>query len=150
VALISAQDEQTLRDLFTQRLSEDVNIVYFTQHESKLIVPGQECDFCGKTRELLQDLAPLSEHLHLQIKDFVADAADAQARGVERIPAISLEGRAKGRVRFSGIPAGYEFASLIEDLLDVAAGTTDLTEASRQALANVTEPVHIKVFVTPT
>lgn len=150
MALISSQDTQTLSALFTERLSNDVNLVYFTQHESKLTVPGQECDFCGKTRELLEELGGLSERLHLEVKDFVGDAGEAQRRGIDRIPAISLEGRAKGKVRFFGIPAGYEFSTVVEDVLDVGAGTTDLSEASRAALAQITEPVHIKVFVTPT
>jgi glutaredoxin-like protein len=54
------------------------------------------------------------------------------------------------RIRFLGAPAGYEFMSLVEAVL--LAGTTDsgLAPASRDAIAGLTRPIDIKVFVTPT
>lgn len=42
-----------------------------------------------------------------------------------------------------GCGTGYEFATLIEDLLDVSCGTTGLQQASREVLAGLQEPVHI-------
>ena len=45
MALISPEDRQTLQTLFEQELQDDVNIIYFTQRESVLIVPGQECTY---------------------------------------------------------------------------------------------------------
>jgi glutaredoxin-like protein len=53
-------------------------------------------------------------------------------------------------VRFYGIPAGYEFVSLLEALKNSAAPGTDLQPETVQALAGVAKPVNIKVFVTPT
>lgn len=150
MALISQQDQQTLRALFEQELQNDVTITYFTQRESVLIVPGQECDYCKETRELLEEVTALSEKLHLNVKDFVRDEQEAQQLGITRIPAFVLQGNAKGAVRFFGIPAGYEFSSLIEDLLDVSKGTTDLSDKTREALANVDQDLHVQVFVTPT
>jgi len=150
MALISAEDGATLRTLFAERMQDDVTITYFTQHESPLIVPGQECALCSQTREILQEVSELSEKIHLEVKDFVGDAEEAEALGVDRIPAFVLEGNTKGSVRFFGIPSGYEFATLIEDLLDVSTGTTDLSEATHKVLESVDKDVHIQVFVTPT
>jgi glutaredoxin-like protein len=148
--LISASDQQMLRDLFAQRMQSDVTITYFTQHDSVLTVPGQECDLCKETRELLEEVADLSDKLHLQVKDFVRDRDDAQRLGIDRIPAFILEGKAQGRVRFIGIPAGYEFSTLIEDLFDVSSGKVDLQTRSLQAVQNIEQDLHIQVFVTPT
>jgi len=150
MALLSDKDQQTLRDLFAKRLTEDVNITYFTQHDSVLVVPSLECEYCKETRELLEEVSALSDHIKVTVKDFVKDEAEAQRMGVQRIPAIVMEGKAKGRVHFYGIPAGYEFSTLVEDLFDVATGETDLQAASLQAVENIQQDVHIQVFVTPT
>lgn len=149
MSMISPEDQQTLQKLF-EGLEGDVTITNFTQRESLLIIPGQECDYCKETRELLEEVTALSEKLHLETKDFVQDKQAADSLGVTRIPAFVLQGRAKGKVRYFGIPAGYEFSTLIEDILDVSKGTTTLSDKTREALARVTQDLHIQVFVTPT
>jgi glutaredoxin-like protein len=149
MSLISPEDQHTLRKLF-EGLESDVTITNFTQRESLLIVPGQECDYCQETRELLEEVTALSEKLHLDTKDFVRDKQVADGLGVTRIPAFVLQGRAKGKVRYFGIPAGYEFSTLIEDILDVSRGTTNLSDTTREALTGVEQDLHIQVFVTPT
>jgi alkyl hydroperoxide reductase subunit AhpF len=147
--MISSEDQQTLQKLF-EGLEGDVTITNFTQRESLLIIPGQECDYCKETRELLEEVTALSEKLHLETKDFVRDKQEADNLGVKRIPAFVLQGRAKGSVRYFGIPAGYEFSTLIEDIIDVSKGTTNLSDKTREALATVDQNLHIQVFVTPT
>jgi glutaredoxin-like protein len=148
--LIGEQDAAFIRDHFSKNLTGEVKITYFSQRESPLLVPSQECMYCSETRELLQEVAALSDKIALDIKDFVADRAAAEALGIERIPAFVVEGAAKGKVRFFGIPSGYEFSTLIEDLVDVSRGETDLQPKTREALAALTEDVRIQVFVTPT
>lgn len=148
--LIPEQDQGTIRTIFDEKLTGDVNVTYYTQHDSGLIVPGQECAYCRETRELLEEVAGLSEHVTLNTKDFVRDEAEAQRMGIERIPAFVLEGWNKGRVRYFGIPAGYEFSTLIEDMIDVSTGEVELSETTRKALDGLQQDVHIQVFVTPT
>ena len=53
-------------------------------------------------------------------------------------------------MRYFGIPAGYEFSTLVEDLIDVSKGQTNLSEKTREVLSQVDQDVHIQVFVTPT
>jgi hypothetical protein len=48
------------------------------------------------------------------------------------------------------IQLGYEFASLLAAIKDVSRGGTDLTDETKTALAGVTTPIHLQVFVTPT
>jgi glutaredoxin-like protein len=150
MTLISPDDQATLKTLFAQELDQDVTITYFTQHESVLIVPGQECAYCREKRELLEEVVDLSDKLHLTVKDFVRDKQAAQDLLITRIPAFVLEGQSKGRVRYFGIPAGYEFSSLVEDLIDVSKGQTNLNEKTREVLSQIDQQVHIQVFVTPT
>ena len=150
MANISPEDRQTLQTLFAKELQDEVTITYFTQRESVLIIPGHECSSCKETRELLEELTETSDKLHLTVKDFVRDEQEAQNLGITRIPAFVLQGHARGAVRYFGIPAGYEFSTLVEDLIDVSKGTTKLSEKTRQALTTVDQDLHIQVFVTPT
>ena len=153
MALISPQDQQSLQTLFAKELQNDVTITYFTQRESVLFIPGKEkedCAYCKEAGDLLEEVTGLSEKLHLDVKDIADDKQEAQDLGITRIPAIVLSGQAKGKVRYFGIPAGYEFSTLIESLVDVSRGTTGLSEKTRTALVGVDQDLHIQVFVTPT
>jgi alkyl hydroperoxide reductase subunit AhpF len=148
--MIPEKDRQTISDLFEQRLTDDVTITYFNQHESVLIVPGMECAYCKETRQLLEEVAGLSDHLHLVVKDFVKDREEAASLDIERIPAFVLQGKNKGRVRFFGIPAGYEFATLIDDLIDASTGEVDVSTRTGEALSQIDQDLRLQVFVTPT
>ena len=56
--------------------------------------------------------------------------------GIARTPAIAVLGASKDYgVRFYGAPAGYEFGSLIDAILDVSSGESGLAEETRTALA---------------
>ncbi len=150
MALIQEKDAQFIRDHFAKNMVGDVKVTYFTQRQSKLLIPGQECMYCQETRELLEEVAALSDKIELEVHDFVGDEEQAKQLGVERIPAFVLEGAAKGKVRYFGIPSGYEFSTLIEDFVDVSKGTTDLSPTTKEALAQLPADVRIQVFVTPT
>ncbi len=148
--ILSHSDQEYLRQLFAERLHDPVTIRLFTQRVTQIRIPGYECATCRETNELLEEVAELTDKITLEVHDFLQEQELARQEGIEDIPAIVLKGHNKGTVRFIGVPAGYEFATLIEDLVDVSRGTTELTPLSRETLAKLTQPVHIKVFVTPT
>jgi alkyl hydroperoxide reductase subunit AhpF len=66
------------------------------------------------------------------------------------VPAIVFGGAAGGRVRFFGIPAGYEFATLLAALLELAAAREGVDDATRAKLDAIESPIDLKVFTTPT
>jgi glutaredoxin-like protein len=139
-----------LRDHFAEEMTGPVTIELSTQRESKIILPIQECATGKGTRELLAEVACLSDLIRLEVHDFVAEGELARSAAIDRIPAFVLKGARKGRVRYFGIPSGYEFTSLIQDPVDVSRGATDLAPATKDALAGLTTAVHLKVYVTPT
>jgi len=147
---IPEADRKFLSDHFAKEMKDPVKIVYFTQHESQLAVPGQECLYCRETRDLLEEVSSLSDKMELEVHDFVADSAEAAKYGVDKIPATVLVGRAKGKVRFYGIPSGYEFAALIESIVATSKGSTDLSDATRLSLSKADRDLHVQVFTTPT
>jgi glutaredoxin-like protein len=53
-------------------------------------------------------------------------------------------------VRIYGIPYGYELQTMIEAVVNVSKGKTDLSEKTKNILSEVKTPVHIQVFVTLT
>src|SRR5207244_7452026 len=96
-------------------------LIYFTQKESPLIIPGQECGSCKDTRLLLEEVAALSDKIQLEVHDFVADSETAREHGIDRIPALVMTAEGvKGKLRYFGMPSGYEFSVLIGSLLDVS------------------------------
>ncbi|MFO7740948.1 MAG: thioredoxin family protein [Anaerolineae bacterium] len=136
-AEIKEQVKQQLGDLVGP-----VRLVMFTQ--------DFECQYCAETRQLVEEVAELSEQITAEIYDFVADEAKAKELGVDKIPAIAVLGEEDYGIRFYGIPSGYEFTSLLEAIQTAATGEPDLGEETLDALVKLSEPVHIQVFVTPT
>ncbi len=148
--LIQEEDRQFLVDYFAKELIDPVKLVYFTQHQSPLIVPGTVCMYCKETGELLDEVAALSDKIEVEVHDFLKDEAIARQYDVEKIPAVVIIGKNRGKIRFFGIPSGYEFSSLIEVIRDVSRGGSDLSEATKKELEKVGNEVRIQVFVTPT
>ncbi len=149
MGILRPSDVQHLTEHFRKNLLGDVTLDFYTQ-KSLLYIPGRECPTCRETGQILEEVAGLSEKLHLQMNDFYGDADRAAERGIDRIPAFVLEGASRGKVRYFGVPAGSEFLAFIEDLVDVSRGETSLRPETRQALGTLTRDVHLQVFVTPT
>jgi hypothetical protein len=84
MAFLSERDQNEVTKLFEQ-LDADVKILYFTQRESPLYLPGQECETCRDTRLLLEEVAGLSDKINLEVHDFVADSEIAREHGIDRI-----------------------------------------------------------------
>jgi glutaredoxin-like protein len=123
-------------------LAGPVRLIMFTQ--------TFECDYCAETRQLIEEIAELSDQLTAEIYNFVTDKEKAEEMGIDKIPAIAIVGAEDYGVRFYGIPAGYEFTSLIHAIQTVADGKPELSEEAKQMLGRLTEPVHMQVFITPT
>jgi glutaredoxin-like protein len=109
-----------------------------------------ECQYCAETRQLVEEVADLSDQLEAEVYDFVADKDAVKEYGIDKIPAVAVIGEQDYGMRFYGIPSGYEFTSLLEAIRAAAGGEPDLSEETRAYLSELTDPVHIQVFVTPT
>jgi glutaredoxin-like protein len=139
--LLTDQNKKQVQKVLEQ-LSQPVTLHYFTQEF--------ECEPCQITHELLREVTALSDKLALKVYEFKNEHETAQRFGVDKIPAIVLEGQRVYGIRFFGVPAGYEFGAFLEDLVDVSRGTTQLSLESQSLLNTLLKPIHIQVFVTPT
>lgn len=120
-----------------------VRLLFFTQ--------TLNCDTCTQARQILDELTPLNDKLSVDERNQILDREAAAGFHIDRVPAVVvLAGERDTGVRFYGAPAGYEFSALIDAVVAASTGQSGLSEASRKQLAEVTSPVRIQVFVTPT
>jgi glutaredoxin-like protein len=125
-----------------QNMKKEVHLVLFTQ--------AFECGYCKDTHKLLEELSSVNPLLKLEVHQFESDKEAVEKYAVDKIPAIAVTGEKDYGIRFYGIPAGYEFSSLLSAILMVSTGLTKLGEDTRKFLDNLAKPVHMQVFVTPT
>jgi len=141
MGMLKEKDRRKLINIFKE-IKEDVKVTMFTQE--------MECMHCEMTRTLLEEVSGLSDKLSLKVHDFVAEADLARKYGVDKIPATILSGDRNYGIRFYGVPAGYEFNVLIEDIMDVAKRDSGLDKDVMAELAKVDQPVHIQVLISST
>ena len=141
MGLIREEDAAEIR----RRLQEMVNpvkLVHFTQELN--------LEYGRETQQLLQELAELSDKLSLEVHNFLLDKERAAEYKVDKVPATVVRDGQDHGIRFYGIPAGYEFSTLLDAILAVSSGDSGLEEESREKLRQIASPLHLEVFVTPT
>lgn len=141
MAMIDAKTAQKITEVLGT-MTETVTLTVFTKEH--------ECTYCQQTRDLVQELASLSDKVAVEEYDLAKDAAIATRYGVERAPAIVVHGREDRGIRYYGIPAGYEFTTLLESILDFGVDRpSPLSNEVQDALKGVSKPTKIQVFFTP-
>jgi glutaredoxin-like protein len=144
--LLNTDTKEQVKEIFGQ-LDGGVHILFFAQES--------DCEYCEDTHQLLTEVAELSDTVELSTYDLEADAEIASQYNVDKAPGIVVaaqngSGIVDYGIRYAGIPSGHEFSSLIQDIRMVSGGDSGLGEETRTALKDLTEPVHLQVFVTPT
>ena len=142
MALLTEEIAAELREAFAE-LEQPVRLAVFSQ---ALADPESE-----EVRRLVEELAALDPKLVAEPRNFVLDQERVSELGIERTPAIAILGADLDYgVRFYGAPAGYEFGTLIEAILDVSKAASGLAEETRAALASLDRDLRVRVFSTPT
>ncbi len=143
MALLDENVRSEVERVFAE-LSGEVKLLVFTQEF--------ECDYCAETRGLAEELAALSDKVEVETHDLLGSKALAEVYGIDKIPAIVVlgEGGKDYGIRFFGVPAGYEFSSLLEAIKVASTGDSGLSPEAKEALKGLRNPVHIQVFVTLT
>jgi glutaredoxin-like protein len=141
MAIIQEKDKQTIQDRLVD-LVDPVKLINFTQE--------LECQFCRETRQLVTELAELSDKIGLEVYNFQLDTEKVKQYAVDKVPAVVIEGARDYGIRYYGIPSGYEFASLLETMMAASRGDSGLSQESKEKIEPLDRSVHIQVFVTPT
>lgn len=123
-------------------LAAPVRLVFFSQTFG--------CDDCLPARHAVDRVAGASKHVSVDEVNLVLDRDRVAAFGVDRAPAVAVVGARDLGIRYYGVPAGYELASLVEAVHLAGSGELDLAAETRTQLAALERAIDIKVFVTPT
>jgi glutaredoxin-like protein len=141
MGMISDEDAKEIRKRL-EGMVDPVRLIHFTQELN--------LEYGRETRDLIKELAALSEKLAIEIYDYLLDKQKVEEYNVDKVPATVVRNGQDYGIRFYGIPAGYEFSTLLDAILSVSKGDSGLKEESRQKLRAIASPLHLEVFVTPT
>jgi glutaredoxin-like protein len=139
--MLEEKEKKLVAEVF-KGLRNPVKLINFTQE--------LECQFCRETRQLLTEVAQLSEKVSLEVYNFQLDKKKVNQYQIDKIPATVIEGAKDYGIRYYGGPFGYEFATLLMDMVDVSKGETDLKPQTKEELKKIDQKVHLQVFATPT
>ena len=146
--VIGEKDRAVIQEMF-EGLVEPVKLVVFTEGAIRP-AGARPCQYCEHVVGLAKELSELTDKLEVEIVNFYADKEKVAQYDIQRIPAIAVVGAEDYGIRFYGIPAGFEFAALLEDIIDVSKSGSDLSRETLEKLERIDSPMHIQVFVTPT
>ena len=135
-----------VKEAFAQ-LNDPVELLFFGRQE--------DCEYCDQTLQLVEEVSALSDKLYLSTYDVESDEELASKYNVNKTPGSVITARDGDQlvdfgIRYAGVPSGHEFSSLIQDIILVSRRDSGLNQQTRDLLADLTEPVTLQVFVTPT
>ncbi len=143
MGLISKEDKEYIREVFSSKLTNPVTIMVFVSEKSP-------CEYCKDTVELVNEVSSLSDKLSVEVYSLEKDGEIVRTYKIDKVPAITFRGERVYNIRFFGIPSGYEFSAFIDDIIDVSRGSSRLSPLTKSKLKEIDKSVHIQVFVTPT
>lgn len=141
MAILTERDRQSVKGELA-KLAGPVKLVVFSQELGS--------EYCAETERLVKEVAECSDQVAVEIYNLHLDREKATAYGVDRVPAVVVEGARDYGIRFFGIPMGYEFTNLIDGMVVASSGEPRLSPETLERLQGLTEPLHIQVFATPT
>ena len=141
MGLIRDEDVVEIRKRL-EAMAGPVKLIHFTQELN--------LEYGVEARQLVEEVAAFSDKLSAETYNFLLDKEKVAEYGIDKVPATVVQnGKASG-IRFYGIPAGYEFAVLLDAIVSTSQGDSGLSAKSKEKLAAITQPLHLEVFVTPT
>ena len=128
-------------------LKDPVEILFFSSKNA--------CEYCEDERQLLEEVAATHEGIGLSFYDVAADKEMVEKFNIDKTPVVVVAAKDGDEIkdlgiRFSGIPSGHEFGTLINDILLVSQRDSGLSEKTREYLRGLNQPLLLQVFVTPT
>jgi glutaredoxin-like protein len=141
MGLLQDSDLAEIRERFAE-LTNPVKLVHFTQ--------ASNLQYGAEARQLLEELTQISGMVSLETYDFQNDKEKVAEYAIDNVPATVIRNGKDYGIRFYGLPAGFEFSALLDAILIVSKGDSGLRPETREKLAQLTQPLHLQVFTTPT
>jgi glutaredoxin-like protein len=142
MALLNDDIRNQVKEMLAD-LPHDVRLLVFTKPE--------DCPYCSIVQELMEEISAASDKISVETYDITEDTEEAETYDISKAPAIAIVGERDYGLRFFGIPANYEFSTLLHGIQVAGRGASaDLDNTTKSYLNTLEEPVHYQVFVTPT
>lgn len=142
--IIDQKLREQLAGKFSKELKGEVRIWLFTSKKK------ESCEYCDTVTKIVNEICSINDKLMLFVYDIDDHQKEAKVLGVEMAPAILLQGAIASHIYYYGMPTGYEFSSLVEDLIDISQSKSRLSNAAKEIIKKIDKKIEIKVFVTPT
>jgi glutaredoxin-like protein len=148
MGILEEKVKNEVKEVFKD-LKNPVKLIVFTQ-ESPLTLPVSECPTCKDNRLLMEEVASLSDKITLEMYDFLKDKDKIKQYNIDKIPCTIVQGAKDYGIRLYGMPAGYEFPTLLNAIKIVSTKNSELAQPTIEKLKTISKPVHIQIFVTLT
>lgn len=141
MALFDKETRKQLQSVLSQ-MKDNVRLVLFTQEI--------ECQYCKDAHQFAKELVALDSHLTLSVYKLVEDKAMAERYGVDKVPAMLLLDKddQDTRIRFYGIPAGFEINSFLFTILAASGHREEIPPEISERIARIDKDLTLKVFVS--
>lgn len=103
--------------------------------------------FVDSCRQIIRAFRQLTEKITL--KEFPLGHDLAKKWNVESSPTLLIDPD-RYNIRWLGAPMGEEGRSFLEAMIMIGLGKSDISDQSRPMIERITEPRHVKIFVSPT
>jgi len=140
--MLSDGDRASLERRFAQGMKDDVTLLLFADEGSAM--EKELTDFANT-------LAQTSPKIKVDVQR-TEDGKNQRMRElhIEHWPCLVLVKGDFTRIRYYGIPAGYEIASLVDAIVELSSMRTTLSPKAKSALATVRRKANIKIFILTT
>lgn len=122
-----------------QGMKNPVRLILFTRDVA--------CETCPAALELARAIKARAPKVALKVYDLVMDRDKAEQYGVQRVPAIVLQGVNDRSVRFSGLPEEVFLRIVLKTLLSISEGKVWFPDEILSTLSHLEKDVPIQVFV---
>jgi glutaredoxin-like protein len=141
--LLSKEDAEYLKQRFKEEMERSVRIIVFIKEVG--------CRYCKETVMIAKEVSDLDDRISLYVYKIDENKDKATTYNVDKVPATLIVGSdVYYGIKFFGIPSGHEFATYIEDIINVSRRDSNLNPGTIEKLKKIDKDMHIQVFVTPT
>jgi len=123
-------------------LVNPVRILFFNRKDA--------CPACADQEELLREVSSLSGKITLQVYDAVLHGDEVISYKIDKVPATAIVGRRAFGIRFFGLTAGFEFKTLMEDIIMVSTERSGLDPRLEMLVRTIPNPIHLQVMTSLT
>ena len=129
--------------LFTQEMRQQLSSVFSRMERPlQLVLSLDERPVSAELERYISELAGMTDKLTVHVAERSESSPEAPC-----VRVCLADGTPTG-LAFHGVPGGHEFTSFVLGLYNASGPGQTLDEATRQAIAALNKPVHMKVLVS--